>query len=99
MSKLVYGMGISYNTRAYQLIIWISDECTGLIDNIIVTKDLVNSLGLRLTDEEVTPDSIDSVSMMLYIKNRYSVSGSAYHEMASLCSQMPHHYHLKKRAQ
>ena len=24
MSKLVYGMGISYNTRAYQQIIWIS---------------------------------------------------------------------------
>ena len=37
-----------------------------------MTKDLVSALGLRLTDEEV----IDSVSMMLYIKNRYNVSGS-----------------------
>ena len=35
--------------------------------------------------------------MMLFIKDKYNVSGSAYYEMASLCSQMPRHYRLKQR--
>ena len=60
-------------------------------------KDLVGALGLRLTDEEVALNNVDLVSMMLYIKDRYNISGSAYHEMMSLCSQMPRHYRLKKR--
>ena len=34
---------------------------------------------------------------MLYVKDRYNVSGSAYHEMASLCATMPQHYHLKEK--
>ena len=35
--------------------------------------------------------------MMLYIKERFDVSGSAYHEMAKICHQMQRHYRLKQR--
>lgn len=34
---------------------------------------------------------------MLYVKDRFNVSGQAYHEMASLCKQLPRHYRLKQR--
>ncbi len=40
---------------------------------------------------------LDMVTMMLYIKDRYSVSGSAYHEMAKVCADMPRHYQVKKK--
>lgn len=35
--------------------------------------------------------------MMLYVKDEYNISGSAYHELASLCREMPRHYRLKER--
>ena len=35
--------------------------------------------------------------MMLYVKDKYNISGSAYHELASLCREMPRHYRLKQR--
>ena len=34
---------------------------------------------------------------MLYIKDRYSISGAAYHEMAKVCKEMPRHYKLKEK--
>lgn len=35
--------------------------------------------------------------MMLYVKDRYNVSGTAYHEMARLCKEMPRHLKLKQK--
>ncbi len=35
--------------------------------------------------------------MMLYVKDQFNVSGSAYHDMAKICQEMPRHYKLQKR--
>ena len=35
--------------------------------------------------------------MMLYVKDRYCVSGDAYHELAQACKHMPRHYKIKVR--
>lgn len=35
--------------------------------------------------------------MILYVKGRFNVSGSAYHEIAQLCKDMARHYKLKQR--
>ena len=35
--------------------------------------------------------------MMLYAKDRFQVSGRAYHEMSKICRQMPRHYKVKQR--
>ena len=40
---------------------------------------------------------MNEVNMMLYIKDWYNVSDSAYHELAKVCSQMPRQYKLKER--
>ena len=53
-------------------------------------------LGLE-EDECVSEDQLDVVSMMLHVKDRFNVSGCAYHEMAKLCQEMPRHYKLKER--
>lgn len=42
-------------------------------------------------------ETADKISMMLYIKDRYHISGTAYHEMASFCKQKPCHYQFKDR--
>ena len=66
---------------------------TSELQTIRMKKDLEQAL--NLDGEELNEDEIDMVST-LYVKDRY-VSGSAYHETASLCSTMPRHYRLKKR--
>ena len=44
-----------------------------------------------------TEDEVDLLNMILYIKDKYNVSGAAYHEMAQLCKSMPRHYKVKNR--
>ena len=34
---------------------------------------------------------------MMFIKDRYNVSGGAYHELSQVCKGMPRHYKLKDR--
>ncbi len=52
---------------------------------------------LQLRGETFEDSELDRVSMMLYVKDRYSISGSAYHEMAKLCGEMPRHYKVKNK--
>lgn len=54
--------------------------------------DLAETLGHNLTTEQA-----DVLTMMLYVKDRYNVSGRAYHQIAKLCKQMPIHYRLKEK--
>ena len=36
------------------------------------------------------------INMMLLMKDQYQASGSAYHEFAKICQEMPRHYKLKR---
>ena len=47
--------------------------------------------------DSLNETKLDILNMMLYIKDKYNISGSAYHEMAQLCKEMPRHYQLKQR--
>ncbi len=47
--------------------------------------------------EKLTSELADVVTMMLYVKDRYDVTGRAYHQMTKLCKQMPRHYCLKEK--
>ncbi len=48
-------------------------------------------------EENISDGEVDTLNMLLYVKNRFDVSGGAYHEMAQLCREMPRHYKLKDR--
>ena len=52
---------------------------------------------MELFTDPSSPLSIDTVNMMLFVKDKYNVSGQAYHEMRKVCKQMPTHYKVKKR--
>ena len=52
---------------------------------------------LDLDSERIGQTEEELILMMLYVKDKYHVSGQAYHEMASLCKQMPRHYKLKRK--
>ena len=45
----------------------------------------------------ITDSDIDVINMILYIKDRHGVSGSAYHEFTQVCKFLPRSYKLKKR--
>ena len=44
-----------------------------------------------------TQSELGTVNMILFIKDRFDVSGQAYHEMAKVCKQIPRHYKLTNR--
>ena len=52
---------------------------------------------LDVEKESVGEEQLELISMMVYVKDRYNVSGSAYHEMAKICKEMPRHYKLQQR--
>jgi len=37
------------------------------------------------------------INMMLLVKDQYQVAGSAYHEFAKICQEMPRHYKLHEK--
>lgn len=69
---------------------------TNELTRVTIRENIENAMSLQ-TREELTEKEADIVSMMLYIKDRYNISGNAYHELASLCNEMPRHYRLKDR--
>ena len=71
----------------------IQNDSTGEMSTLDLPT--ANLLGPQHAPAEDT--EMDTINMMLYIKDRYNVSGSAYHEMAQLCDKMPRHYKLKER--
>ena len=42
-------------------------------------------------------DETDQVLLMLYIKDRYAISHSAYHEMAKICKGLPRQCQLQRK--
>ena len=53
--------------------------------------------GLLESPDQPTQDEVHTINMMLYVKDRYCVSGDAYHELAQACKHMPRHYKIKAR--
>ena len=42
-------------------------------------------------------EELDKLDMAIYIKDKYNITGNAYHEMAQLFKEMPRHYKIKDR--
>ena len=57
---------------------------------------------IQLATDILGPDAhsatrvdFELINMVLLIKDKHSISGRAYHEIASVCKTMPKHYKLK----
>lgn len=48
-------------------------------------------------ENSITESEMDTINMMLFIKDRYNISGAAYNELSQVCKDMPRHYKLKDR--
>ena len=40
----------------------------------------------------ITESEMDTINMMLYIKDKYNISGGACHELSQICKSMPRYY-------
>lgn len=65
---------------------------TGEMETICLAADVMGSDAHCATQEDFV-----LINMMLLIKDKYCISGRGYHEMASVCKEMPRHYKLKRR--
>jgi len=61
------------------------------------TETIKFDMQTLLGEEEVPEDELDKLDMALYIKDKYNISGNAYHEMAQLFKEMPRHFKVKDR--
>ena len=64
-------------------------------DTEIINMDTDELLGPQ--GSSATEDEVDLLNMILYVKDKYNLSGAAYHEMAQLFKSMPRHHKLKDR--
>ena len=72
--------------------IHVRNDLTGETETITLETPNLHSAQDSLDETE-----LDTLNMMLYVKDKYNISGCAYHEMAQLCKKMPRHYQLKQR--
>ena len=71
----------------------VQNNTTGSTEVInINSEELFGPQGSLASEKDV-----DILNIMLYVKDKYNISGTAYHEMAQLCKNMPRHYKLKER--
>ena len=69
---------------------------TGMTETLTLNREeAVSMLGADV--DSLTEDERDVISMMLYVKDRYSVSKDAYHQMARICKGIPREYLLRQR--
>lgn len=73
----------------------VHSSVTDTVETIALQQDIGSALGVN--HDTISEDDVDTVSMMLFIKDRFDVSGRAYHEMAKICKSMPRHYQIKRK--
>ena len=64
-------------------------ECIDLPDSALTE--------LFTHEETIDEDDVNTVNMMLYLKDWHNISHEAYHELAKVCKDMPRHYKLKQK--
>ena len=47
--------------------------------------------------ESISNTDLETINMILFIKDRYNVSSRAYHELAKVCKSMPRYYKIQRR--
>ena len=90
-----------------QSLSWLEDQgfipVTVMVRNVSTGKeeaiplcdqDLFEPFG---QSDDVDKDTLDTVNMMLYIKDWYNISDGAYHELAKVCKEMPRQYRLREQ--
>ncbi len=70
------------------------NKATGEIE--VITLSPTDSTDI-LGSDSVSDSDIDMINMILFIKDRYNVSGNAYHEMTKVCKSLPRSYKIKQR--
>ena len=70
----------------------LKNKRTGEVETVALNSDVLGEDASAMSQ-----DDLDMLHMMLYIKDKFNVSGEAYHRMARLCKAMPRHYKLKQR--
>jgi len=72
----------------------IKNNRTGKLETFVLQEDLEVMFGPDAGS--ATDSDLDLISMM-YVKDKYDVSGNAYHEMSRLCKGLPRSYKIKQR--
>ena len=84
-----------HNEGLVPLSIQVRNLESGMVETISLSQ--ADSASLFGQNERMSEENLDVIIMMLYVKDWYNVSGEAYHEFASICKELPHHYKIKER--
>ena len=83
-------------------LVWLEGEGYKAKELTITNDETGDAETIKLDTEEIFcgeegQEELDKLDMAIYIKDKYNISGNAYHEMAQLFKEMPRHYRIKDR--
>lgn len=74
----------------------IKNNRTGKLETFVLQEEDLEAM-FGPDAGSATDSDLDLISMMLYVKDKYDVSGNAYHKMSRLCKGLPRSYKIKQR--
>ena len=80
---------------------WLEAEGYTATELTITNEQTGNAETIKFDMQEILrgeeQEELDKLDMAIYIKDKHSISGNAYHELAQLFKEMPRHYKIKDR--
>lgn len=67
---------------------------SGAVDTLMLDKEACENV---FGQEDISDSEMDTINMILFVKDRFHVSGQAYHELAKICKALPRHWKIKER--
>lgn len=72
----------------------VQNKDTGNVERLILNQELCEEV---FGQKDVSDEEIDKINIIIFIKDRFHISGQAYHELAKICKGLPRHWKLKQR--
>ena len=70
-----------------------SSEQSGAIGTLVLNEEVCQTV---FGQEHIPDKEMDTINMILFVKDRFHISGQAYHELANICKALPRHWKLKE---
>ena len=71
----------------------VQNRQSGVIETSVLNEEACRTV---FGQEHILDQEMDIINMILFVKDRFHISGQAYHELAKICKALPRHWKLKE---
>lgn len=70
----------------------VQNRQTTAVETLVLNEARMDIFG----HEHVLEHEMNTINMILFVKDHFHISGQAYHELARICKALPRHWKLKE---